>query len=268
MDNPILNVGPGQLKRRTKIAFAILISGLLLMTGFFLAVEHSALENKIPWPLRRVLQFNAAVGEKFVNPDRVDIKKFASPLKEEDARVNGDIGLQGAVDLDKWNITVLTPSGPAGGEVKNVFTLNDITKLPKTEETTQFKCIEGWSEVMSFGGTRFSEFLKFYHLGTRTGQEPDLQKRPQDLFRYVGLETPDGKYYVSIDMKSLMSPEALLAYEQNGEALTDEHGAPLRLYIPNKYGVKSLKRIGKIRFSDNPMPDFWGEHGYDWFIGL
>ena len=84
----------------------------------------------------------------------------------------------------------------------------------------------------------------------------------------MGLETPDGQYYVSIDMKSMLSPQTLLAYEMNGFPLTGDHGAPLRLVIPNKYGVKSLKRVGKIIFSDEKLPDYWGEQGYDWFIGL
>ena len=69
-------------------------------------------------------------------------------------------------------------------------------------------------------------------------------------------------------MKSALNPQTLLAYEQNGEPLTVAHGAPLRLYIPNKYGVKSLKRIGTITFSDTRPRDYWHEDGYDWFIGL
>ena len=46
-----------------------------------------------------------------------------------------------------------------------------------------------------------------------------------------------------------------------------EHGAPLRLAIPVKYGIKSLKQIGTIRFTDVRTADFWAELGFDWYAG-
>ena len=55
-------------------------------------------------------------------------------------------------------------------------------------------------------------------------------------------------------MKSAMHPQTLLAYEQNGKPLADEHGAPLRLVIPVKYGIKNIKRIGRIEYT-NDKPD-------------
>jgi DMSO/TMAO reductase YedYZ molybdopterin-dependent catalytic subunit len=35
-----------------------------------------------------------------------------------------------------------------------------------------------------------------------------------------------------------------------------------------KYGFKSLKRIGLIRFQDERPADYWAGRGYDWFAGL
>jgi DMSO/TMAO reductase YedYZ molybdopterin-dependent catalytic subunit len=54
----------------------------------------------------------------------------------------------------------------------------------------------------------------------------------------------------------------------NGQPLTRSHGAPLRLYLTVKYGYKSLKRVGVIRFQDERPPDYWAERGYDWYAGL
>ncbi len=62
-------------------------------------------------------------------------------------------------------------------------------------------------------------------------------------------------------------PQTLLCYEMNGEPLTLEHGAPLRLVTPVKYGIKNIKRIGTIRFTDKRPADFWAERGYDWYAG-
>jgi DMSO/TMAO reductase YedYZ molybdopterin-dependent catalytic subunit len=131
--------------------------------------------------------------------------------------------------------------------------MKDILALPRTATAVEFHCIEGWSEDMAFAGVKFSDFVAAFHLKPKA---------------YVGLETPDGEYYVSIDIESMMHPQTLLAYEMNGEPLRLENGAPLRLLIPTKYGIKNIKRIGKIFFSDTRPPDYWAEQGYDWFAGL
>jgi DMSO/TMAO reductase YedYZ molybdopterin-dependent catalytic subunit len=66
----------------------------------------------------------------------------------------------------------------------------------------------------------------------------------------------------------MLHSQTYLAYEMNGAPLSDDNGAPLRLIIPIKYGIKSLKRIGTIRFSNEPLPDYWAEQGYDYYAGL
>src|SRR5438445_25196 len=82
-----------------------------------------------------------------------------------------------------------------------------------------------------------------------------------------GAETPDGGYYVGLDMESALHPQTLLCYEMNGQPLTLAHGAPLRLVIPVKYGIKNIKRIGTIRFTNQRPADYWAEQGYDWYSG-
>jgi hypothetical protein len=36
---------------------------------------------------------------------------------------------------------------------------------------------------------------------------------------------------------------------------------------PVKYGIKSLKRIGTICFTDSRAADYWAEQGYEWYVG-
>ena len=69
-------------------------------------------------------------------------------------------------------------------------------------------------------------------------------------------------------MKSAMHPQTLLAYEYDGSPLTPKHGAPLRLVIPVKYGIKNIKRIGAISYTSKKPDDYWADDGYDWFAGL
>lgn len=150
-----------------------------------------------------------------------------------------------------------------------LLTLDDIRGLPRVEMTTELKCIEGWSTIVNWAGASFADFAARYQPPTRGvgGGAPDVRARPQELVRYVALETPDGGYYVGMDMASALHPQTLLCYEMNGRPLTPEHGAPLRLVTPVKYGIKHIKRIGRITFADERPGDFWAERGYDWYSG-
>ena len=108
---------------------------------------------------------------------------------------------------------------------------------------------------------RLADFLEHYKLGAKLD-------KPDELYQYVGMETPDKAYYVGIDMESAMHPQTLLAWELNGQLINSKHGAPLRLIVPHKYGVKNLKRIGRIFFADTRPRDYWAERGYDYYVGL
>ena len=249
-------------------SFGTLLVFLAVVTIGLIALRKVELDQNIPRPLRIVLDLNAKLGHEFLDPNKTDRLPPQPSVRGKKARENGDAGLAQPMDVANWRLHVVTQSLARTEAPGRIFQISDITGLPKTEITVEFKCIEGWSEIMSFAGVPFMDFLKANRLGTKSGAEIDLVHRPDDLYRYVGLETPDGEYYVAIDMKSALNPQTLLAYEQNGEPLTVAHGAPLRLYIPNKYGVKSLKRIGTITFSDTRPRDYWHEDGYDWFIGL
>lgn len=148
-----------------------------------------------------------------------------------------------------------------------LLTLDDIKRLPRVEMTTQLKCIEGWSEIVSWAGVRFQDFAAQFQPQTRNGSQPDVRNRPADLVRFASLSTPDGAYYVGMDMASALHPQTLLCYEMNEQPLTLEHGAPLRLVTPTKYGIKNIKRIGLIEFTDTRPADYWAERGYDWYSG-
>jgi DMSO/TMAO reductase YedYZ molybdopterin-dependent catalytic subunit len=87
------------------------------------------------------------------------------------------------------------------------------------------------------------------------------------LPKYVGMQTPNREYYVGLFKEDALHPQTLLCYEMNGQPLSRDHGAPLRLVTPLKYGIKHLKQIGKISFTDQRPTDYWAENGYDWNAG-
>ena len=56
----------------------------------------------------------------------------------------------------------------------------DLMKLPRHELVTEFKCIEGWSEIVHWSGVRLVDLLELYPPAKVDGREP----------RYVYMETP------------------------------------------------------------------------------
>jgi DMSO/TMAO reductase YedYZ molybdopterin-dependent catalytic subunit len=170
-------------------------------------------------------------------------------------RVNGSIGLESPLDPGDWRLRVI---GAAGDRSALSFTLDEIKALPRVEMTTELRCVEGWSEVVHWAGARLSDLAAATGLARRDGR---------DLLGYAALETPDGGYYVGLEMASALHTQTLLCYEMGGRPLAPKHGAPLRLVIPLKYGIKNLKRIGTIRFTDDRPADYWAERGYNWYAG-
>ena len=207
-------------------------------------------DDGVQWPLRLALRANEQTWRDFSSMKRL-ARTFA-PGEVESPRPNGDVGLEDDPDPE-WKLTV---DGVKGADEPLLLTMADVKALPKVEMITELKCIEGWSRVIRWGGARFQDFVAKY------------APEQKDLNGYVALETPDRAYYVGLDTASALHPQTLLCWEMNGEPLPDEHGAPLRLVIPLKYGIKNLKRIGRIAFSKTRPPDYWAERGYDYYAGF
>ncbi len=240
-----------ELQRRTRRDFLIGGAAAVLGIGGYSWLRSREQELGVPWPQRRVLDLNARIAHTYLSDSHL-----APTYSLKDVgrlKPNGDVGLKDDVDTDAWRLKV---ENAAAGIAPLTLTLNDVKSLPRVEMITKFCCIEGWTVVTRWAGARFVDFSgKFLAPGQRVPN-------------FVYMATPDEEYYVGLDAKSALHPQTLLAYEMNGAELEDEHGAPLRLVIPVKYGIKNLKRIGLIRYTDAKPDDYWNQQGYDWFAGL
>lgn len=218
--------------------------------------------GNLPWPFRSGLEMNHALAQAYFDPGRL-APTIAGPASLI-PRVNGGLGLKGSVDEARWRLRVDNVA-VAGGTVH--VSLDEIRALPRTALMTNLYCIEGWNDGGHWVGVKFADFIRAYPPRTRSGSPAD-PLRPRDLPAYVALETPDRGYYVGIDMASALQAQTILCYEMGGKPLTPMHGAPLRLYSPVKYGIKSLKRIGRLVYTNERPRDYWAERGYDWYAGL
>lgn len=233
-------------------------------TGFvgWRGLIHQRDVDGIPWPFRLALQANENLARDYFQGSR--LAPTFPRAQAGEPRANGDAGLSDGFEPADWTLSV---EGVFGKDEPLTLTLDDIKKLPRVEMVTELKCIEGWSQIVHWVGVRFADFAKQYPPATRSGDPPNVEKKPEDLVEYVSMKTPDEGYYVGLDMESALHPQTLLCYEMNGEPLTLDHGAPLRLVIPVKYGIKNIKRIGTITYASQRPTDYWAEQGYDWYAG-
>lgn len=238
--------------RRSFIGAAIASSAGL---GAWQWLRTRAPLDGVPWPLRQSLVRNERVSRVlFEHGHRTPEAPFGSAPRGP--RVNGNLGLAGIVDPASYRLRVSGLAGPAGTAL---LSLDQVKAFEPVNIAMRLCCIEGWSIMVNWTGTRFRDFYERYPAATGVDGKPPA---------YVAMTTPDGGYFVGLDLPSVLHPQTLLCYAIDGQPLTAEHGAPLRLVIPTKYGVKNIKRIGSITFTNDRPADYWASQGYDWYAGL
>ena len=242
-----------EIRRLTRRSFATgAIAAVIGGFGFRWLATRSP-DGGLPWPLRRALEWNESVAERFFSESRL-APEFP-PESAREPRVNGQVGLESPIRAADWTVRV-------SGQVDRQIPLAAIRALPNHTMTTELKCVEGWSRIVTWTGVRLADFLAKFGAG--------------DSSRYVGLSTPPNSvdaagqpdhYFVGLDRPSAVHPQTLLCFAMNGQPLTLGHGAPLRLISSVKYGFKSIKRISVIDLTDRRPPDYWAQRGYDWYAG-
>jgi DMSO/TMAO reductase YedYZ molybdopterin-dependent catalytic subunit len=103
----------------------------------------------------------------------------------------------------------------------------------QVEQESRMKCVQCWSARATWGGFRFGDLLE--------------DVKPLKAAKAVRFDCHD-KWYEYMSLEEMAAPRVLLALRMAGEPLTDQHGAPLRLIDPARYGYKSCKLITKMTF--------------------
>jgi len=213
-------------------------------------IEKSSVTGGAHAPLRRALNKTELAFRRLFSNNNL-VQTYPKSMAAKHVRHNSDIGADSKFDVASWKLQVTKIDGE-----KLSIGIDEIKALPKTDIVYDFKCVEGWDQIQHWGGVRFIDFVNHFGLHAETQLD------------YVGMATPDKGYFVGLDMPSAMHPQTILAYEMNEQPLPFNHGQPLRLIIPVKYGIKNLKRIGSITFSNHRPRDYWAEEGYDYYSGL
>ncbi len=276
---PIL-VSDRVLKGRSRRDFLIFGAGAAAAAaGFWWVMPDDARQAWLPSSPRHALDtLNARLGltgarrEKFLGRaltfDDDVAEALYSPTRTVRTYRRGDLtplrnNYNGATPkpdyIAGWTLTV---SGLASGKTK-VLAIGDLLgRFQSHEQITRLVCVEGWSAVAWWGGLRFADFLSAF--------PPAPDARWAAITSGVNFDG-DGEsdpYYASIDLATARHPQALLATHNDGQPLTVEHGAPLRLLVPMKLGLKNVKAVTAIEYTAEEPDDYWAERGYSKYDGL
>jgi DMSO/TMAO reductase YedYZ molybdopterin-dependent catalytic subunit len=147
------------------------------------------------------------------------------------------------VDLATWTIRI-------GGLVEEPveFTWDEFMALPKSTRTNDIHCVTRWTKLDNrWVGTAVREVLARVRL------------KPAATHAMVHAEHG---FTANLALSDLDRQENLFAYLHDGEALTPEHGWPLRLVVPHLYFWKSVKWVRGLEFLNRDEPGFWEQNGY------
>jgi DMSO/TMAO reductase YedYZ molybdopterin-dependent catalytic subunit len=120
-------------------------------------------------------------------------------------------------------------------KLSGTLTFPDIEKLPRHSYVTLLQCGAPTPRgIVKWTGVRFSDFVKM--VGA------------QSFANYVRLTGSDG-YFLDEDMTTMMNSQVVLTWLLNDQPIPPQHGSPLRLIVPFRYGARSIKAITDIEFT-------------------
>ena len=157
-----------------------------------------------------------------------------------------------------------------GGQVEKSIAIDVdelIAKMPLEERLYRHRCVEAWAMAVPWTGFPFQALIDFARVQTKATH-----------VRMVGMVRPDlapawnatrrvFPYYEALTLAEASHELAFLVTGVYGKPLPLQHGAPLRLAVPWKYGFKSIKSISAFEFTNTRPGTLWSElspDNYKW----
>jgi DMSO/TMAO reductase YedYZ molybdopterin-dependent catalytic subunit len=264
----VIEMAPGPLHYRTRrevLVFGIGAVAAAAGAGFLLpqntlrrlGVRRDMSSPRKEWLLNKALHIDDDVAEALYSRNRMVptyTKSQITPIKNNYNGATPDPGY-----ISGWNLTL---EGLDSGLSVSLDIRNLLTRFSVREQITRLVCVEGWSAVAWWAGLRFDDLLRAY--------PPMSQAKWARIESSVNLDASGnpGPYFMSLDLETARHPQTLLATHLNGQPLTVDHGAPLRLLVPVKLGLKNVKAITRITYVAEEPRDYWAERGYSRYDGI
>jgi len=149
------------------------------------------------------------------------------------------------------------------------FDLDDVYSLFTLEERAyRHRCVETWAMCVPWTGFPLAELLKRVEpMPSANYVKFETFLRPEQAPQQQKTDFP-WPYSEGLTLAEAMNPLTLLATGVFGRPLLKQHGAPIRLVVPWKYGFKSGKSITRIELTDERPATFWNtlaphEYGFE-----
>ncbi len=154
-----------------------------------------------------------------------------------------DLGIRPPLTRENWRLRIF---GLVGQEATLDWAA--LQALPQTQSVSDFHCVTHWTQLdMDWQGVLARDVLAL------------VQPLPEA--RFATLHGADG-YTTNLPVSALLDDDVLVAHAVFGQPLTAEHGGPVRLVVPARYGWKSAKWLTGIELHAQDRPGFWEERGY------
>lgn len=154
------------------------------------------------------------------------------------------------IEEEEWTL-------PINGMVDNPLnlTLNDIrNNYESRDQFVTISCISGrvgTSLISTTMWTGVSAQLLLEDAGVQSGA------------KYLEMECADG-FHEIIDLELIRNDERIMfAYDWDGQPIPKDHGFPLRIWIPDLYGMKQPKWITSMTLTDEYREGYWVERNWD-----
>ncbi|KAF2775189.1 MULTISPECIES: molybdopterin-dependent oxidoreductase [unclassified Streptomyces] len=133
---------------------------------------------------------------------------------------------------------------------EKTYRLSDLAAMPQTRLVQDVQCVTGWRVPKTpFAGVRLSALLD------AAGVSPEAKA--------IRFRCFDGAYTESLTLEQARRPDVLVATSMEDKPVTHAHGGPVRLYVAPMYFYKSAKWLSGITVTDEVVPGYWEERGYD-----
>lgn len=125
------------------------------------------------------------------------------------------------------------------------LSLDDVKSLPSVARDEPLACVVGWTDYRLWRGATLCDVLEL--------------AGPRGM--YVTIRDDQG-FSATLDMEYILSGRPILAWEAGGEELPREHGWPLRVVAPDRWGFKWVKWVSEIEVQDRGYEGTYESHGF------
>ena len=147
------------------------------------------------------------------------------------------------IDLETWRFRVF---GLVEKEL--CFDWDQFTSIGRVTLDAEFHCVTQWSRLKNtWEGVPFLDLMKLVKL------KPEAQ--------YIMIHCYGG-YTANLTQEVLSDTDVLFAYRHDGEPLDPDHGGPMRIVVPKRYGWKSAKWVNGLEFMAENAAGYWEARGY------